>query len=50
LIASWFSILIKASAGGGGKGNACGRKQADFESQMDLSVKQLLLLVTDLYY
>ena len=43
-----YPILIKASAGGGGKGMRIVEKEEDFEEQMLRAVKQLLHLVTDL--
>jgi acetyl-CoA carboxylase biotin carboxylase subunit len=37
-----FPILIKASAGGGGKGMRVVEKEADFESQMDRAISEAI--------
>jgi acetyl/propionyl-CoA carboxylase alpha subunit len=40
-----FPILIKASAGGGGKGMRIVEKEEDFESQMNRAISEALLLL-----
>ncbi|BDB53553.1 acetyl-CoA carboxylase biotin carboxylase subunit [Flavobacterium ammonificans] len=42
-----FPILIKASAGGGGKGMRVVEKEADFESQMDRAISEAIAAFGD---
>jgi propionyl-CoA carboxylase alpha chain len=41
------SILIKASAGGGGKGMRVVESEADFESQMDRAISEAIAAFGD---